>query len=152
MATYLPPFLHLQKKLNYQHCYFPWYFQFREIPLFKINNTRKSFIFVHVSTNCFHCVKFFFFFLFFSFCKLLTFECLQPKNLQVEVTPPQVKNLQKRNCFTQFNNLYLKGWQYTQTTLKYYNLCVRQNVLIQEHVLACNKEAGDYKAMKSQVS
>ena len=37
--------------------------------------------------------------------------------------------------------------KYAQTTVKYYNLCVRQKVLIQEHVLACNKEAGNYEAM-----
>ena len=46
----------------------------REIHLFKTDNTRKSFIFVHVSSHCFQCIKFCLFvfcFCFFHFVKLL---------------------------------------------------------------------------------
>ena len=83
---YLPPLLHLQKRLIIGTVIFSG--RLREIYLLKTDNTRKSFMFVHVSSHCFQWAKFRFFF---HFVKLLTFECPWPKNPQVKDTLSQVK-------------------------------------------------------------
>ena len=71
MYIYLPPFLHLQKKLTVSTVIFSG--RLREIHVFKTDNTRKSFMFVHVSSHCFQCLKLLGFF---SFCNTVNFQIL----------------------------------------------------------------------------
>ena len=65
---YLPPLLHLQKRLIIGTVIFSG--RLREIYPLKTDNTRKSFMFVHVSSHCFQWAKFRFFF---SLCKTANF-------------------------------------------------------------------------------